>query len=360
MNVQMTRREWLKWSALVGAGMLASACGPLAGNADQPAASSSQGGSTTNEIGGTQPSDIGLGDKVKYTANDAFYNVDIGAGHPAVDGPSWRLTLAGSVDKPLKLSLDDLKQLPSVTQSRTFECISNPVGGPLIGNAVWVGVQMKQVLALAGMKASAKELVVRAADGFHTSIPIALAQDDNALLVYSMNGQPLPRDHGFPLRCVWPGRFGMKQPRWIIGMEVIDTTYVGYWEQQGWSNDAFVKINSQVLAPDSREVISTPSYTIRGLAHAGLAGVKKVEISTDNGKTWGDATLIRGPDPKNPVWTEWRYEWPVPADGRYVVMSRATTNDGVIQEGVGDSILGGTFPDGSSHIQAVTAIVKRA
>ena len=134
----------------------------------------------------------------------------------------------------------------------------------------------------------------------------------------------------------------------------------GYWEQQGWSNDAFIKVNSQILAPDSREVVNTSTYTIRGLAHAGLAGVKKVEISTDNGKTWGDATLVRGPDPKNLVWTEWRFEWKVPADGRYVVMSRATTNDGVVQEGVGDSILGGTFPDGSSHIQAVTAIVKKA
>jgi DMSO/TMAO reductase YedYZ molybdopterin-dependent catalytic subunit len=360
MNVQMTRREWLKWSAVMGAGLLASACGPLAGNADQPGTSTSQGGGASNEVGGTQPLDIGLGDKVKYTANDAFYNVDIGAGHPAVDGPSWRLALEGSVEKPLKLSLDELKQLPSVTQSRTFECISNPVGGPLIGNAVWVGVQMKQVLAMAGMKASAKELVVRAADGFHTSIPIELAQNENALLVYAMNGQPLPRDHGFPLRCVWPGRFGMKQPRWIIRIEVIDTSYVGYWEQQGWSNDAFIKINSQVLAPDSREVISTPTYTIRGLAHAGLAGVKKVEVSTDNGKTWSDATLIRGPEPKNLVWTEWRYEWKVPSDGRYVVIARATTNDGVVQDGVGDSILGGTFPDGSSHMHAVTAIVKRA
>ena len=358
MNGHMTRREWLKWSAVMSAGLLASACGPLAGNADQPATTTSQGG-TSNEVGGTQPLDIGLGDKVKYTSNDAFYNVDIGAGHPAVDGPSWRLALEGSVEKPLKLTLDELKQLPSVTQSRTFECISNPVGGPLIGNAVWVGVQMKQLLAMAGMKASAKELVVRAADGFHTSIPIALAQNENALLVYAMNGQPLPRDHGFPLRCVWPGRFGMKQPRWIIRIEVIDTSYRGYWEQQGWSNDAFIKINSQVLAPDSREVISTPAYTIRGLAHAGLAGVKKVEVSTDNGKTWSDATLIRGPEPKNLVWTEWRYEWKVPSDGRYVVIARATDNDGVVQDGVGDSILGGTFPDGSSHMHAVTAIVKR-
>ena len=165
MNVQMTRREWLKWSALVGAGLLASACGPLAGNSASPAdSSSSQGGSQSGgstEVGGTQPADIGLGDKVKYTANDAFYNVDIGAGHPAVDGASWRLPLVGSVDKPLNLTLDDIKALPSVTQSRTFECISNPVGGPLIGNAVWVGVQMKQLLAMAGMKPSARELVVQ-------------------------------------------------------------------------------------------------------------------------------------------------------------------------------------------------------
>jgi DMSO/TMAO reductase YedYZ molybdopterin-dependent catalytic subunit len=266
----------------------------------------------------------------------------------------------GVVDKPLMLSLDDIKQMPSVTQTRTFECISNPVGGPLIGNAVWVGVQMKRLLAMAGVKPGAKEVVLRAADGFHTSIPIELAQNENALLAYSMNGEPLPRGHGFPLRSIWPGRYGMKQPRWVMSIEVINTNYTGYWEQQGWSNDAFIKINSQILAPASLETIGTPTYTIRGLAHAGLTGVKLVEVSTDNARTWNEATLIRGPDPQNLVWTEWRYEWQVPADGRYVIVSRATGNDGVAQNGVGDTLLGGTFPDGSSRMHAVSANVKRA
>lgn len=362
MNNRISRREVLKWSAVLGAGVIASACGPLARDSGSPAPSGSSQNTNdaVSERGSTQSNDIGLGDKVKYTRNDDFYVVDIGAGHPQIDEASWRLTLDGKVDKPLKLSLDELKQLPSVTQTRTFECISNPVGGPLIGNALWVGVQMKKLLELAGVQPSAKELVVRAADGFHTSIPITLAMNENALLVYTMNGEPLPRAHGFPLRCVWPGRYGMKQPRWIVGMQVIDTDYRGYWEQQGWSNDAFIKVNSQILFPQSREVISTPTYTIRGLAHAGLAGVKKVEVSTDEGKAWSEATLIRGPEPYQLVWTEWRYEWKVPSDGRYVVVARATDNNGVMQEGIGDTLFGGTFPDGTSRMHAVTAIVKRA
>ncbi|MBI3734134.1 MAG: molybdopterin-dependent oxidoreductase [Chloroflexi bacterium] len=370
MKQRMTRREWLKWSALAGAGLVAAACGPLNGEGDsgantnpsgQSGASSSTGANdAADQRGSENPETIGLGNSVKYTRNEDFYVVDIGAGHPAVDEASWRLTLDGGVEKPLKLSLAELKQLPSVTQTRTFECISNPVGGPLIGNALWVGVQMKQLLAMAGMKPGAKELVVRAADGFHTSIPIELAMHEHALLAYMMNGEPLPRAHGFPLRCVWPGRYGMKQPRWITRIEVIDSNYRGFWEQQGWSNDAFIKINSQILAPKSREVIATPTYTVRGLAHAGLAGVKKVAVSADDGKTWNEATLIRGPEPKPLVWTEWRYEWPVPADGRYTLIARATDNNDGQQEGIGDTLLGGTFPDGTSRMHAVTAIVKRA
>ncbi len=364
MTKQITRREWLKWSALLGAGVVASACAPApSGSTSAPTSdSSASSGSAdaTSEQGSQQSSDIGLGDKVHYTANNDFYIVDIGAGHPQIDPATWQLTLDGKVNTPLKLSLDAIKAMPSVTQARTFECISNPVGGPLIGNALWVGVRMKDLLNQAGVQPSARELLVHSADDFFTSIPIALAMDDNALLVYSMNGEPLPRAHGFPLRSVWPGRYGMKQPRWITHIEVIDTTTRGYWELQGWSNDATIKVNSQVLYPQSRETVSTPTYTIRGLAHAGLSGVKKVEVSTDNGSTWNEATLIRGPEPKQLVWTEWRYEWKVPADGRYVIVSRATDNDGTAQEGIGDTLLGGTFPDGTSRMQAVTAIVKRA
>jgi DMSO/TMAO reductase YedYZ molybdopterin-dependent catalytic subunit len=356
----------------MGVGIAAAACGPLLRDESLPTPSSSSassnnttsannGNDAPNQSTSANPSTIGMGDQVKYTPNEDFYNVDIGAGHPAIDGVSWRLELGGKIEKPLKLSLDEIKTLPSVTQTRTFECISNPVGGSLVGNALWVGVQMKRVLEMAGVSAGAKELLVRAADGFHTSIPIELALHENALLVYAMNGEPLPRDHGFPLRCVWPGRYGMKQPRWITRIEVLDTHHVGFWEQQGWSNEATIKINSQIYAPQSRETIATPTYMIRGLAHAGLSGVKKVDVSTDNGKTWNEATLIRGPEPKELVWTEWRYEWQVPPDnGRYIIVARATSNDGVMQEGVGDSLLGDTFPDGTNRMHAVTAMVKRA
>ena len=249
--VRLSRRDLLKWSALVGAGLLVSACGPLAGgdNAPAPGVTPDAGGGGQTESGSEQPKDIGLGDKVKYTANNTFYDVDIGAGHPSIDPASYRMTLDGLVNTPLNLTLDQIKAMPQITQSRTFECISNPVGGPLIGNAVWIGVQMKQLLAMAGLKAGAQELMVHAADGFYTSIPIALAQDENALVVHTMNGQPLPRDHGFPLRTVWPGRYGMKQPRWITRMEVVGSPQRGYWEGQGWSNDAFVKVNSIISRP---------------------------------------------------------------------------------------------------------------
>jgi DMSO/TMAO reductase YedYZ molybdopterin-dependent catalytic subunit len=155
---------------LISIGIAAAACGPALGDDSLTTSASSSSSNTSNatssndapnQSASANPNTIGVGDSVKYTSNADFYPVDIGAGHPTIDGASWRLELSGKVEKPLKRSLDGLKALPSVTQTHTFECISNPGGGSLIGNALWVGAQMKRALALAGVKPGAKELWVR-------------------------------------------------------------------------------------------------------------------------------------------------------------------------------------------------------
>lgn len=297
--------------------------------------------------------------EMRVTPNEDFYTVDIGRGIPAIDGVTYRLRIFGLVENELSLSLDDLKAMRNGTLMRTMECISNPVGGDLIGNAVWDVVPFAAVLAMAGPGRDAVEIITRAADGFHTSIPIELALDPEAFLAFGMNGEPLPSDHGFPVRCLWPGRYGMKQPKWLTEVEVTATPHAGYWERQGWSNLAAIKVNSQIEQPQALEAIKigTP-VTISGRAMAGRSGVRRVEVSTDNGETWRDAGLTQVETPL--VWALWSYTWETDdlPPGRYVIQARATDGDGVTQRGVGGGLLGGTFPDGTSRIHAVVVTLE--
>ncbi len=364
----IARRDFLRWVAgsAIGAFLTACARRGLPSAAPSPSATLPPAGITpagaARPSAGTptpavQPPDLG---KISTTPNEMFYVVDIGAGHPQIDLSSWQLDLTGAIETPLSLTMDDLQALPHVTEMRTLECISNPVGGKLIGNAVWEGVRMRDVLAMAGVSADAVELLVNSADGFFSSIPLELAGDEHALLVWSMNGVPLPRAHGFPLRCLWPGRFGMKQPRWVTKMELLTEPKRGYWELQGWSNDAKIKTNSQIREPmGGHQLLPLKPLSIRGTAFSGKEGIARIEVSTDNGQNWSEAKLLRGPAPVTPyVWTEWSFDWMPTESGSYVIQVRATDNSGFTQNEVGRSILGGTYPDGTDRIHTVTVNIR--
>lgn len=297
--------------------------------------------------------------EMRITPNEDFYTVDIGRGTPTINPETYRLRLFGLVENELSLSLADLKAMSSGTLMRTMECISNPVGGDLIGNAVWDVVPFAAVLEKATPRSGTVEIITRGADGFHTSIPIELARDPEAFLAFGMNGEPLPPDHGFPVRCLWPGRYGMKQPKWLTEIEVTDTPHTGYWEAQGWSNIAAIKVNSQIEQPAELETIEIGTrVTVSGRAMAGRSGVKEVEVSTDNGETWYEAELTQVETPL--VWTLWSYTWETSdlPPGRYVIQVRTTDGDGVTQKGVGGGLLGGTFPEGTSRIHAVVVTLE--
>jgi len=308
--------------------------------------------------GTTDAAPVQVGE-MRVTPNADFYKVDIGRGTPSIDPATYRLHVTGLVENELNLSLDDLKAMSAGTLMRTMECISNPVGGDLIGNAVWDVVPFAAILEMAKPSTEAVEIITRAADSFETSIPIELARDPEAYLAFGMNGEPLPPDHGFPVRCLWPGRYGMKQPKWLVEIVVTDTPFLGYWERQGWSNVAAIKVNSQIEQPRSGESFQIgDTVTVSGRAMAGRSGIEKVEVSTDNGETWQEATLTRVEIPL--VWTLWSYTWETGGlePGRHIVQVRATDGDGVTQEGVGGGILGDTFPDGSSRIHAISVTLK--
>ncbi|HXF70089.1 MAG TPA: molybdopterin-dependent oxidoreductase [Thermoflexus sp.] len=290
---------------------------------------------------------------VPITPTPEFYEVKYST-IPQVRIETWTLEVDGEVERPLRLTYPDILAMPAVIEMRTLECISNPVGGDLIGNAVWKGIRMADLLAMAGVRPTATEVVFYAADGYHTSIPVDLARDPHSILAYMMNGEVLPLAHGFPLRALWPGRYGMKQPKWITRIELIRGEHIGYWEGQGWSKEAIIKPNSRIDAPRPG-MLPTGPMELQGIAFSGPVGIARVEVSTDDGRTWQEAELIRGPTPY--IWTVWRYRWAPPKAGEYVLRARVVQNDGYVQPRGRGRLLSGTFPDGTDEQHAVRVVI---
>ncbi len=296
--------------------------------------------------------------EVRITPIEDFYEMKYHPSPPPeVDLAGYRLEIAGGVDNPLSLTMEEIRALPAVSEMRTLECISNPVGGNLISNANWVGVQMKEILALAGLQGSAKYLKLESLDGYHTGIPTALALDDHALLVYEMNGETLPPKHGFPLRALWPGRYGQKQPKWINRITAQTTPHTGHFEKAGWSDNAFILPNTRIEQPPPRE-FQPGEFYVAGIAMTNETGVEKVRVSLDNGNNWQEAELLRGPS--NLTWTHWWVAVSGLENGAYRVVSNVTDGEGHSQTSPerNSSLVEGTFPDGTDEMHRVVVQVK--
>ena len=353
MAGRITRREMLRLTALGVAGVVMAACqrqplGVALGVDVAPSEPITKGSGQ----GPSQAPPFKYDSPVMITPVDQFYEVKYSATVPHVDVSTWRLLVTGEVERPLSLTLDEIKAMPVVEEMRTLECISNPAGGDLISNAVWRGARLAEILQQAGIKPGVTEIVIRSADDYHTSIPLDLALNEHALLAYWMNGVDLPVEHGYPLRALWPGRYGMKQPKWITQLEAITGHHTGFWEGQGWSNEAIIQPNSRIDAPPSgAEFKAGEPITLSGIAYSSDVGIARIEVSTDDGATWAEAELIRGPSPL--TWTEWRTRWANPTPGRHVLLARVTDNAGKTQTKGGFSLLGGTFPDGTSAMHQV-------
>ena len=263
---------------------------------------------------------------LEITPTRDFYQVSKNAFDPQVDVRRWKLEVAGLVDNPLALTYDEMKALPPVEQYATLACISNEVGGDLIGNALWRGVRLKDVLEKAGLKQGVVDIVLRASDDYTDSIPLDRGMADGTLLVYEMNGEPLTPEHGFPVRLLVPGIYGMKNVKWITRVEAVDFDFRGYWQRRGWDDRAEYKTMSRIDAPD-RSVKGEAA--IAGIAFAGDRGISKVEVSTDGRKTWEPAEI------KSPLsrltWVLWRSSWSPEQPGKHRIVVRATDGFGVTQ-----------------------------
>jgi len=290
------------------------------------------------------------GTRPEYTPVKDHYQVFIELEPTEIDGSSWRLPITGLVDNPLMLTLDDLRNnYEPINQYITLSCISGRIATSLISTTYWTGARVQDVLSDAGVQEGARFLYITSGDGFYETVPLDIINSDPRIMFcYSWDGNTLPVDHGFPLRIWWPDRFGMKQPKWITGIEVTDTYKEGYWVERGWSEQAFMRTTSVIdtvavdhmLEKEGRQYIP-----IGGIAFAGARGISKVEVRIDGG-TWQDAQL-RQPLSET-TWVIWRFEWRF-EPGNHTFEVRCYDSNGELQ------VLEASpaRPDGSTGIHSV-------
>jgi DMSO/TMAO reductase YedYZ molybdopterin-dependent catalytic subunit len=292
------------------------------------------------------------GQTPEITSADQFYYVSKNlVNDPKIDAAGWRLSISGLVDTPYSLSYADLTALPTIERYHTLECISNEVGGNLMSNALFTGVSLADVLNHASIRTGASEMIFRAADGYSDALHLSQALDERALIVYRINGQPLPQAHGFPARLLIPGLYGMKNGKWLTSLELGPGGYVGFWEQRGWTAEALVKMTARIDVPHDTDLLAEQPTTIAGVAYSADKGIAQVQVSTDGGQTWAQANLKR---PLGPLtWVLWEFTW-TPTAGSHILAARAVDLDGNVQSNAGADPL----PDGASGYHAITVLVR--
>lgn len=278
------------------------------------------------------------------TTKDFYVITKNGLDDPVLDPARWRLQVGGV--RPYTLGYDELRGRPAYEAPRTLACISNIVGGSLISTAVFAGPPLRDLLERAGIPAGTREIRFNCADGYTESLPLETALDPTTIVAHTINGEALPKEHGFPARIIVSGRYGVKQPKWLTGIVPVAQPYNGYWEQRGWSKDAFVRTFSRIDSPQESDIVPAgrPFPLVLGVAYAGSRGISKVEISFDGGKSW-DGTELRRVLPRD-NWMPFTYVWTPGGPGLYDVRVRAYDGDGVAQ----DALERDSFPDGATGI----------
>jgi len=294
----------------------------------------------------------------EQTPTSEFYVVTKNVIDPTVDVGTWLLSIGGLVSNPTTYSYADLQGLATVDEFVTLECVSNEVGGNLISMAAWTGVRLATILQSAGVDASPGNWVVfTCADGYTAAIPIAKAMDPNTLVAIYMNGGPLTTAHGSPARIIVPGLYGMFHAKWVTKIEAVQGEFRGYWQQKGWTNsdDPHGRVNTvAIIAAPADNAVVGGTVDIGGVAFAGDRGISRVEVSTDGGSTWTDATLYPRPG-RGLTWVLWTFNWTPPQGGSFRVVARAYDAAGMIQ----DPTPAPPFPNGASGYDSITLLVSQ-
>jgi hypothetical protein len=229
------------------------------------------------------------------TPIDDFFRIDTALGVPRVDPDTWRLRIHGRVEREVELTYDELLALPLREVDVTIACVSNEVGGQLVGTARWLGVPLAEVLARAGVRDDAEQLLGRSADGWTAGFPVALALDGrDALVAVGMQGETLPAVHGFPARLVVPGLYGyVSATKWLTELELTAWDGVdGYWIPRGWAKEAPVKTSSRIDVPRPGAAVAAGDVVVAGVAWAPTRGIAGVEVAVDEG-SWSPRSSCR-------------------------------------------------------------------
>jgi DMSO/TMAO reductase YedYZ molybdopterin-dependent catalytic subunit len=260
-----------------------------------------------------------------------FYRIDTQLLTPRLDASSWQLTVSGMVDRELTFSYADLVSMPQVEEYVTLACVSNEVGGNLVGNARWSGVPLRQVLGMAGVQPGASQLVGRAFDDWTAGFPTSWLDDPKraALIALGMNGEPLPPEHGFPARLVIPGLYGyVANTKWLVNIDLTTLqAFDAYWIRLGWAKEGPILTQSRIDTPGGGRTVAAGTVPVAGVAWAPDRGISRVEVQVDDG-AWNQAELSNAISAA--TWVQFVYRWPA-VTGRHRLRVRATDGDGQLQ-----------------------------
>ena len=287
------------------------------------------------------------------TPNDAFYRIDTALSVPSVDLDTWSLKITGMVDRPYELTYDDLLDLPMVERYVTLSCVSNQVGGDLVGNAKWLGVPLTDVLDRAGVQQGADQIVGRSLDGFTIGFPTEVAFDGReALVAVGMNDEPLPFDHGFPARLVVAGLYGyVSATKWLADIELTTwDAFDAYWVPKGWAKEGPIKTQSRIDTPQANARLGAGTRPIAGVAWAPGRGISRVEVQVDEGG-WQEGTLSEPLSKES--WRQWSLNWEA-GSGTHTVQVRATDGNGDTQT----TMPRPPRPDGATGYHTISVVVE--
>ncbi|MEV7133816.1 molybdopterin-dependent oxidoreductase [Arthrobacter sp. NPDC093128] len=287
------------------------------------------------------------------TPNNEFYRIDTALSVPEINAQDWELRVHGLVEQEVTLTFQDLLDAELIESHVTLTCVSNPVGGNLAGNAKWLGLPLREVLKMARPQDGADMVLSTSEDGFSASTPLEVLQDDrDAMLAIGMNGEPLPLEHGYPVRMVVPGLYGfVSATKWVVDLEV--TRFAdskAYWTDRGWSERGPIKTMARVEVPKSFAQVPAGKVAIGGTAWAQTRGITKVEVQIDDGP-WTEAVLSA--EASVVTWRQWSFEWDA-TPGPHYIKARATDGTGEVQtDKRADPV-----PDGASGWQSVMVTVQ--
>ncbi len=296
-------------------------------------------------------------DTLYFTPNDKFYTVNY------MDSPynltrdldqgQWRMLIKGEVAQRMSLGWRDLLNRPSFDQVSTLMCIDTLPGGSSLGNAIWRGISLKALLIEAGADPEmARDVIFRGTDGYDDSIPFSRAMQNDVMLAYLMNGEKLPKAHGFPLRLIVPGLYGIKNVKWIHEIEVYAGDYQGYWQRKGWTDDGTIKVFSRIDSPGHYQSMVGPEIHLRGIAFGGPHTIQRVEVSFDKEKTWTPAELEPPHSPYS--WVIWNYYFKPTTVGKTMVAVRAIDASGRVQT----SEITRPQPSGATGLHTIVVSVR--